>query len=306
MSTSNKHVISAAQFFDRPILAKLFASADAMRTGDHRNKLGGQVLASLFYEPSTRTRFSFEAAMQRQGGSVISTEAAAQFSSVTKGESLEDTIKVTAGYADVIVLRHPEVGSAERAAAVSTVPVINAGDGLGQHPTQALLDIYTIQHELGKVDGLTVALVGDLLNGRTIHSLLFLLGLYKVAKVYLVAPVKLQLPDEYRDYLRKVGVEFEDKDSLDFLDKSVDVVYMTRVQKERFESVDEYEKLKDYFVLDKKVMNRLKDKAIIMHPLPRVNEIATEVDDDPRAAYFRQAENGLYVRMALLEHLLSA
>ncbi len=307
MSTEySKHVISSAQFFDKPILAKLFESADRMRVSDHQKPLSGKVLASLFYEPSTRTRFSFEAAMQRLGGSVISTEAAAIFSSVTKGESLEDTIKVTAGYADVIVLRHPEVGSAERAAAVSTVPVVNAGDGLGQHPTQALLDIYTIQHELGRVDGLTVALVGDLLNGRTIHSLLFLLGLYKVAKVYLVAPAKLQLPVEYRDYLHKVGVEFEDRDSLDFLDKSVDVVYMTRVQKERFESASEYEKLKDYFVLDKKVMARLNDKAIIMHPLPRVNEIATEVDDDPRAAYFRQAENGLYVRMALLEHLLAA
>ncbi|HSX48549.1 MAG TPA: aspartate carbamoyltransferase [Candidatus Nanoarchaeia archaeon] len=307
MSTEySKHVISSAQFFDKPILAKLFESADRMRVSDHQKQLSGKVLASLFYEPSTRTRFSFEAAMQRLGGSVISTEAAAIFSSVTKGESLEDTIKVTAGYADVIVLRHPEVGSAERAAAVSTVPVVNAGDGLGQHPTQALLDIYTIQHELGRVDGLTVALVGDLLNGRTIHSLLFLLGLYKVAKVYLVAPAKLQLPVEYRDYLHKVGVEFEDRDSLDFLDKSVDVVYMTRVQKERFESASEYEKLKDYFVLDKKVMARLNDKAIIMHPLPRVNEIATEVDDDPRAAYFRQAENGLYVRMALLEHLLAA
>lgn len=307
MSTKEpKHVISTAQFFDRPILKQLFESADRMRSGNHGGELAGRMLASLFYEPSTRTRFSFEAAVQRLGGSVISTEAAAHFSSVTKGESLEDTIKVTAGYSDVIVLRHPEVGSAERAAAVSTVPVINAGDGLGQHPTQALLDIYTIQHELGAVDGLSIALVGDLLNGRTIHSLLFILGLYKVAKIYLVAPNQLKLPKEYKAYLDKSGIEYEEKDSLEFLDDSIDVVYVTRVQKERFKSDAEYQKLKDYFVVDSNTVKRLKDKSIIMHPLPRVNEISTDVDDDPRAAYFRQAENGLYVRMALLAHILSA
>lgn len=305
MQMKPRHVISTSQFFDRPILGRLFESATAMKAGDYdHDGLKRKVLASLFYEPSTRTRFSFEAAIQRQGGSVISTEAAAHFSSVTKGETLEDTIKVTSGYADVVVLRHPEVGSAERAAAVSAVPLINAGDGGGEHPTQALLDIFTIADECGKVDGIRIALIGDLLNGRTIHSLLFLLGLYKEVQIDLVAPKQLKLPNKYKDYLNQKNLKFTERTNLDFLDKSVDVLYVTRVQKERFDSIEEYDKLKDYFVIDNQTLQRLSSKAVIMHPLPRVGEIAPEVDGDPRAAYFRQAANGMYVRMALLKEIL--
>lgn len=222
-----KHVISTQQFFDRPILEQLFVVArqlkNQLKSGQVERRLQGQVLASLFYEPSTRTRFSFEAAMQHLGGAVISTEAASHFSSVTKGESLEDTIKVTGGYADVIVLRHPEVGAAERAASVSPVPIINAGDGLGEHPTQALLDIFTINEECGRVDGLKIALIGDLLNGRTIHSLLFLLGLYKNIKIHLLSPSQLQLPPVYKKYLQTNKIEYEQAQDLEGLDASFDL-----------------------------------------------------------------------------------
>lgn len=303
--SDKRHVISTKQFFDRKILEKLFASAAAMKHGDIQTKLSGKILATVFYEPSTRTRFSFEAAMMRLGGNVITTEAAGQFSSALKGETLEDSIKVISGYADAIVLRHPEVGSAERAADVSDVPVINAGDGGGEHPTQALLDTFTINEEIGHIDNIKVAMVGDLLNGRTIHSLLFLLEQYEGLEFQLVAPEKLRLPDDYKSFLSQKGFKFEEIDSLDKLNPDTDVVYMTRVQKERFSDAAEYEQLKHYFVLDKKMLAKLKDKAVIMHPLPRVGEIAEEVDADPRAAYFRQAQNGLYVRMALLEHILS-
>ncbi len=261
-------------------------------------------MATVFYEPSTRTRFSFEAAMMRLGGNVITTEAAGQFSSALKGETLEDSVKVISGYADAIVIRHPEVGSAERAAKASSVPVINAGDGGGEHPTQALLDAFTINEEIGHIDGIKVAMVGDLLNGRTIHSLLFLLGQYNNLKFQLVAPDQLQLPEDYKNFLDKKGFKYDEIDTLEKLDADTDVMYVTRVQKERFSDSAEYQRLKHFFVVDRHVTSKLKDKAIIMHPLPRVGEIAVEVDDDPRAAYFRQAKNGLYVREALLAHIL--
>jgi aspartate carbamoyltransferase catalytic subunit len=303
-----RHVISTAQFFDRPILEKLFAVARQMEEQVVRHQvepvLSGRFMASLFYEPSTRTRFSFEAAMQHLGGSVISTEAAGQFSSMIKGETLEDSIRVTAGYVDAIVLRHPETGAAERAAAVSDVPIINAGDGNGEHPTQALLDIYTIQAECGRIDGLKVALVGDILNSRTIHSLLFLLGLCSDIEVLLISPKQLRLPDKYKQYLDEKHMPYQEFDRLDCLDESIDVMYMTRVQKERFKSVEEYEKLKAYFVVGKSVLSQLKAEARILDPLPRVGTILEEVDSDARAAYFRQARNGLYVRMALLREIL--
>lgn len=305
MITDNHHVISTEQFFSRPILEKLFASAKAMKIAAPSQQLKGKILATVFYEPSTRTRFSFEAAMMRLGGDVITTEAAAQFSSHSKGETLEDSIKVISSYADAIVLRHPEVGSAERAAKVSVVPVINAGDGQGEHPTQALLDAFTINEELGHIDGLKIAMVGDLLNGRTIHSLLALLGLYHDIKVVLIAPDKLRLPESHKHSLGD-KMSFSEASSLEALDDSFDVVYVTRVQKERFEDQDEYQRLKDYFVVNQSVMDRLGKQTVVMHPLPRVGEIDPLVDADPRAAYFRQAQNGLYVRMALLDHILGS
>jgi len=302
-----RHVISTKQFLDKEILEELFHRADDMEKDDRENNLNyslrGKLLANLFYEASTRTRFSFDAAMQKLGGRVIDTESAGHFSSVTKGESLPDTIRIIAGYADAIVMRHPKEGSAKIAADTSPVPMINAGDGIGEHPTQALLDIYTIRKELNRIDNLTIAMVGDLLFGRTIHSLLHLLALYKVKKIYLVSPPQLKLPEKYLEYLKEKGIEFEEVELKDILHE-IDVLYVTRIQKERFESEQAYNEVKDSFVINNETIKNMKEDAIIMHPLPRVNEISPEVDSDKRAAYFRQAKNGMYIRMALLYALL--
>ncbi|HLC45622.1 MAG TPA: aspartate carbamoyltransferase [archaeon] len=299
------HVLSTAQFSDAGLLNALFDSAEDLQQkttqGVLASSMRGRILASLFYEPSTRTRFSFETAMQRLGGSVVSTENASQFSSAVKGETLEDTIRVVSGYADVVVLRHPEQGAAKRASLVSSVPIMNAGDGAGEHPTQALLDLYTIRRELGKIDGLKVALVGDLLNGRTIHSLLYLLSVYKKVKVYLVSPPRLCTPQHYKEHLQNKKVEFEELSDLGKILGEVDVVYATRLQKERFQTTLDSP---DYFVINEASLSLLKEKSILLHPLPRVNEISPEVDKDPRAAYFRQARNGVFIRMALLESVL--
>jgi aspartate carbamoyltransferase catalytic subunit len=261
-------------------------------------------IATMFYEPSTRTRLSFETAIQNLGGQLITVENAGDSSSDKKGESLEDTIQTINAYADGIVLRHPEVGAAERAAAVSKVPVINAGDGAGEHPTQALLDLYTIQRSKSTIDGLKIALVGDLLNGRTIHSLIQLLSLYKV-KLYLIAPDTLQLPSHHTDMLTKAGIEYRQLPSWKGVIGKLDVVYMTRVQKERFKFIEDYLAVKDSFIFDGSSLKQLSNDGVIMHPLPRVNEIAIEVDNDPRAIYFQQVKNGLYMRMALLQHIFS-
>jgi aspartate carbamoyltransferase catalytic subunit len=305
-----KHILSTKQFSDTAVLDGLFRRAAKFARDDKRNalrqSLKGKILACVFYEPSTRTRFSFEAAMYKLGGEVLTTEAAAHVSSAVKGESLEDSIRVIGGYADAIVLRHYEEGSAAAAAAVSTVPILNAGDGPGEHPTQALLDLYTIQSELGTLRNLKVALVGDLLYGRTVHSLLHLLALYNHGlTVSLVAPRALRLPKRYTDYLREKKVNFSEVADIGAVAPSLDVVYVTRIQKERFSSAKEYERLKGSYTIDKRILAKFKKKAIVMHPLPRVGEIAREVDADPRAAYFRQAKNGLYIRMALLEMLLA-
>ena len=273
------------------------------RGGSH--EFAGRIMATLFYEPSTRTRFSFETAMHRLGGSVISTESAGEFSSVSKGETLEDTIRILNGYADVIVLRHSEVGGAARAAAVSRVPVINAGDGAGQHPTQALLDLYTIEKELGRVDGLGVAMVGDLAQGRTVRSLAYLLGKFDQIRIYFVAPPLLRMKEDIREHLSAHGVQYTEEDSLERVLPEVDVVYQTRVQKERFaDRAAEYEQCRGLYIISSESLKLMKPQAIVMHPLPRVGEITPEVDADPRAAYFRQAQNGLYVRMALLSAVL--
>jgi aspartate carbamoyltransferase catalytic subunit len=304
-----RHVISARQFDDPAFLLELFESANQMERDDLfralTDPLRGRILATLFYEPSTRTRFSFEAAMQKLGGGVLTAENMRESSSATKGETIEDTIRIVSGYADAIAIRHFEQGTAEAAARISPVPVINAGDGVGEHPTQALTDVYTIKKELGRISGLRVALVGDLLNGRTIHSLLPLLCLYKDVHIDLISPWQLRLPLRHREYLLEKHVAFHESEKLNDLLEQADVVYITRVQRERFASAEEYAAVKDTYILDATMANRLKAEAIIMHALPRVNEISPEVDANARAAYFRQAKNGLYIRMALLKYLLA-
>jgi aspartate carbamoyltransferase catalytic subunit len=294
-----RHVVESQQF-DRALIARLFAAAERHERAPRRT-LDGKILASLFYEPSTRTRFSFESAMLRLGGSVITTENAAEFSSAAKGETLEDSIRVTAGYADAIVIRHPEIGAAARAAAVSPVPVVNAGDGAGQHPTQALLDLYTVERELGRIDGLTVALAGDLKHGRTIRSLAYLLGKYDGVRVIFVSPPELRVCPDILAYLDRHGVAHEETPDLHAAAARADVLYQTRIQKERFADAAEYARLKSCYRVDGSLVATMRPGAIVMHPLPRVDEIAPEVDLLPQAAYFRQAQNGLYVRMAILE-----
>ncbi len=299
-----KHIVSTQQFLNTNALADIFRKADQFEKADRRNKvpklLRGKILSCIFYEPSTRTRLSFESAMLKLGGQVISTESAGHFSSAIKGETLEDSIRVISGYSDMIVLRHSEANAAERAAKVSSVPIINAGDGTGEHPTQALLDLYTIKKELGRIDNLKVGMVGDLLHGRTIHSLIYLLSLGHNIEIFLVAPEKLKLPEKYKSFLNSRKIQFSESDNLESVLPKIDVLYMTRIQKERFSSARLYERVKNSFVLNKKLLEKLGKHAIIMHPLPRVSEISLEVDEDKRAAYFRQAQNGLYIRMALL------
>jgi len=264
--------------------------------------LKGKILANLFYEPSTRTSSSFTAAMERLGGSVIPINEVT-YSSVSKGESLPDTVRTLECYADVIVLRHPKVGAAQEAADFARKPVINAGDGVGEHPTQALLDLFTIFEELGGVEGKTVTLLGDLKNGRTVHSLARLVSLYDV-KINYVAPEILKMPPEIMQEIGARGVAQTEFEELDAVISETDVLYVTRVQKERFEDEAEYEQVRGQYVVDPALMKAAKEKMIVMHPLPRVGEISMELDSDPRAAYFRQMEYGLYTRMALLALVL--
>ncbi len=243
--------------------------------------------------------------MLRLGGSVITTENAKEFSSAAKGETLEDSIRVVNAYADIIVLRHYEEGAAKRAASVSKAPIINAGDGIGQHPTQALLDLYTIRRELGRVEGITIALVGDLKHGRTIRSLAYLLGKYSKVKIYFVSPAPLGIAADIKEYLKKHRVVFKEVESLESVIDSIDVLYQTRIQKERFKTDKEYREFKGYYQVDSKLISKMRPKAIVMHPLPRVDEILPEVDASPKAVYFKQARYGLFIRMALLKYLLA-
>ncbi len=298
-----KHIIESQQF-DRKFIEKIFKVADGFESKTDQS-LKGKIMASLFYEPSTRTRFSFESAMLRLGGSVITTENAKEFSSASKGETLEDSIRVISNYADLIVMRHYEQGAAERASLVSEVPVINAGDGPGQHPTQALLDLYTIKRELKKIDGISIAMVGDLKNGRTIRSLTYLLGKYKNIMIYFVSPKELKVGNDIKEYLKKHNVEFFEIQDLSAVISKVDVLYQTRIQKERFVNSKEYEKFKGCYQIDLKQVDKMKVKSILMHPLPRVDEILCEVDSSPKAVYFKQTKYGLLVRMALLKFVLS-
>ena len=263
--------------------------------------LEGKILAALFYEPSTRTRLSFEAAMNRLGGSVISAEGI-QFSSLYKGETIEDTMMMVGGYADIIAMRHPDQGSADIAASAAPVPFINAGDGPGQHPSQALLDLYTIEKECKKIDGLHITMVGDLRYGRTVHSLCYLLGLYNNIRFTFVSPAELTMPEKVTSFLKEKNIPYAETDDLVAGIADTDVVYMTRVQKERFNDTAQYERLKLKYILTGDMVRG--KKCIVMHPLPRVGEIVTDVDVLPNAAYFRQAQNGVPVRMALLAMLL--
>ena len=300
-----QHILSVKQF-DREKLQYIYRVADEMRSLVKRfgkaNLLDGKILANLFYEPGTRTSSSFQAAMLRLGGRNISINSV-RYSSVTKGESLPDTVRTLESYCDLTVLRHPQVGAAVEAARYAHKPLINAGDGTGEHPTQALLDIYTIEDELERLDGLKVAMMGDLKYGRTVHSLTRLLSLYET-EFYFVSPEILSMPDYILDELRATGHRFSALRDVDQIIGEIDVLYMTRVQKERFEDPDQYERVRDYYVVDPELMSHAKEDMILMHPLPRVYEISMEVDKDPRAAYFRQMENGMYIRMALLAAVL--
>jgi len=266
--------------------------------------LDGKVLAALFYEPSTRTRLSFETAMLRLGGKCISV-VGMDSSSLAKGETLHDTAKVIENFADVIAVRHPQPGSAKEVADAASIPVINGGDGAGEHPTQALLDVFTMIEERKKLDGMTVALVGDLRYGRTVHSLSYLLSHFKV-NLLLVSPDQLKMPDEIIKYLKKMNVHFSEMEKLDVAMKNAQVIYSTRVQKERFVNQDEYERFKHYYILTRDEIEKNNASVTIMHPLPRVGEISIDVDALPGAAYFRQVQNGVALRMALLSLVLGA
>ncbi len=267
---------------------------------NYNKRMEHRKLATLFYEPSTRTRLSFTAAMLELGGTVLGFSDAKN-SSVSKGETVQDTVRVVSCFADIIAMRHPLEGAPLVAAEVSPVPVINAGDGSHSHPTQTLTDLLTIKRELGHIDGITIGFCGDLRFGRTVHSLIKALSRYEGIRVLLIAPDELRLPDYIKqDVCDKMGIEYRETDDLDAALPELDVLYMTRVQKERFLDEDEFDRVKDSFVLDARRMSLAKEKMAVLHPLPRVNEILTEVDADPRAAYFRQVENGKFVRMALI------
>ncbi|NCU41799.1 MAG: aspartate carbamoyltransferase [Candidatus Moranbacteria bacterium] len=301
-----KHIIQSQQF-NRKEIETLLNLAEDIQNGDRKlyaETLKGKIIATLFYEPSTRTRLSFESASLRLGASVISTENAREFSSASKGETLEDTIRVIGGYADAIILRHFETGSARIASKVSPVPLINAGDGSGQHPTQALLDLYTIRREIGSVNNISIAFIGDLLYGRTVHSLVYLLSKFKIKKMYFIAPQEVAIKRDIIDYLKKKKISFEERQEVSSLLPKVGVVYQTRIQKERFgDRAEIYNSIQGKYILDASWLKKMKKKSVILHPLPRVGEISLDVDTDPRAGYFRQAENGLYVRMAILKKL---
>jgi aspartate carbamoyltransferase catalytic subunit len=300
-----------AQQFDLRTIKKIFSAADEMKKGNYDPEtLKNKIAVTFFYEKSTRTRISFEMAMLRLGGNVVSTDNAREFSSVGKGESLEDSMKVISDYGpDVIILRHDKEGGAETAQNFSSVPIINAGDGTGQHPTQALLDLFTIKEKFGQIKNLDIAMVGDLANGRTVRSLCYFLSKhYPDNRVHFVSPAQTRMRDDVKKYLKKYDVRYYEHDNLDEVIPVADVIYQTRVQKERFKKnsalFKKVNKASKKLAITKHVVKRMKKNAIIMHPLPRLTEISRCVDNDPRAFYFQQAQNGLYIRMALLKMIL--
>ncbi len=296
------HVLTAKQY-TKETLEELFTLTDDIKNNPQKyaKTLDGKIVAVMFYEPSTRTRLSFETAALRLGGQVISTENASANSSGKKGETLEDTVKVLQGYADAIVIRHSSDTWPQDAIKVAQVPILNAGAGKGEHPTQALLDVYTIREHRKTLDGVKVAILGDLLNGRTIHSLLRLVSLYNNVEVYGLSKECFALPQEYIDMLNAREIEYKKCNNFDDIPKDVDILYHTRIQSERFEG----DFGKEEYIINKEVLNKFSENTIVLHPLPRNEEIATDIDDDPRAMYFKQAHNGLYVRMALFVQALS-
>ena len=300
-----KHLIDIKDLSTQEIDELILIAKDIMSNkAKYSKKCDTKKLATLFYEPSTRTRLSFEAAMLELGGNVLGFSSA-NSSSAAKGESLSDTIRVVGGYADIIALRHPKEGAAMVAASKSEVPIINAGDGGHSHPTQTLTDLLTIKCEKGRLNDLTIGVCGDLKFGRTVHSLITAMSRYKNIKFVLISPEELKTPDYIKeDILKKNNIEYMETNDIEEYLGDLDILYMTRVQKERFFNEDDYVRLKDYYILNKEKLEKAKEDLCIMHPLPRVNEIAVDVDDDKRACYFKQAQYGKYIRMALILRLL--
>ena len=299
-----RHIIHSKDI-TRQEMEALFTDANKLEKNPMPNLLQGKILASLFFEPSTRTRFSFECAIYRLGGSIITAENAKEFSSAAKGESIEDTISTMCAYADAIVMRHYQEGAASSAAKVSTVPIINAGDGISQHPTQTLLDLYTIKREHNQIDGISIVIVGDLRNGRTVKSLLWGLSKFNDVSVTLVSPEGLRLPKEAVNEFIGAGLKINETDDLIGTIGDTDIVYQTRIQKERFPDMAEYEKYVGCYRIDVALVSKMRKNALLLHPLPRVDEIAPEVDELPQAAYFKQVKYGVLVRMAVLKWIMS-
>jgi len=298
MNSGNRSLVSLGDL-DKEKILQLLDNAAKFEANPDRKILDGKIVATLFFEPSTRTRLSFETAVNRLGGRVIGFSDAATTSS-TKGETLKDTIMMVSNYADLIIMRHYLEGAARYASEVSPVPIINAGDGANQHPSQTMLDLYSMKKTQGRLDGLNIYLVGDLKYGRTVHSMLQAMRYFK-SKFHFIAPEELKMPREYKDFCDAYGIEYHE--SSEFNEETIadaDILYMTRIQKERFTDMLEYERVKNTFVLHKEMLRLCKPTMKIMHPLPRVNEIDQDVDSDPKAYYFQQAKNGLYVREALI------
>jgi aspartate carbamoyltransferase catalytic subunit len=297
----NKSLVSITDFSKDDYL-KIFAVASEFEKNSYQNLLQGRVIAALFFEPSTRTRLSFESAINRLGGRVIGFTDAST-SSATKGESLYDTIRVVSNYADLIVMRHPLEGAARFASEITHLPVINAGDGANQHPTQTLLDLYSIQKTQGSLNHLNIYMVGDLKYGRTVHSLLMALSEFDTT-FHFISPDELKMPDEYKILLNELGLKYTESKELNESIRNADIIYMTRVQKERFSDPIEYERTKNAYVLKNDMLEGTRANMRIMHPLPRVNEISTDVDINPKAYYFQQTENGVYIRQAIISLIM--
>ena len=297
----NRSLVSIDDYSKEEII-KILDLAEEFEKSPNQNLLEGKVIATLFFEPSTRTRLSFESAVNRLGGRIVGFTDSST-SSVTKGETLKDTIKTVSNYSDLIVIRHPLEGSARYASEVSSVPIVNAGDGANQHPTQTLLDLYSIRKTQGTLENLNIFMVGDLKYGRTVHSLLMAMSHFQTTFNF-ISPEELRMPDEYKLYLDNLGLKYYEH--LDFTEiiSRADIVYMTRVQKERFSDPMEYEKVKNVYVLRKEMLENTKENMRILHPLPRVNEIHEEVDDSDKAYYFSQALNGVFTRQAIISSIL--
>lgn len=298
----NRHLVSINDF-SKDDIARILELAAEFEKDPSQQILEGKVIASLFFEPSTRTRLSFESAINRLGGRVIGFTDATS-SSVSKGESLKDTIRTVANYSDMIIMRHPIEGSARLASEVSSVPVVNAGDGANQHPTQTLLDLYSIKKTQGSLDNVNLFLVGDLKYGRTVHSLLMAMSNYENVTFNFISPEELRIPNEYKLFLEKKGIPYYEHRDFDGIIEHADIIYMTRIQRERFSDPMEYEKTKNSYVLRDKMLENAKDNMRVLHPLPRVNEIHEDVDTNAKAYYFTQALNGVFTRQAIISSIL--